>query len=466
MTTRERVAAAALAAAGPAAAVWRFGAGEPLLVLASVVATWSMLVLAIAATGPPDERRRSLGAFAAAALWCVADVVAGAYVGYSHRVPLGLALLGAGRSTRWAMACFAAAWLVDAAAADPTVSVMIAAALTCSAAAARRPSATIFGVGYLIAAILAARGAPVTASYAAYAAAVATGCAGAALAIVRRPGTIEIALGDAAAGDLAPALGRLLGDDELEVVADAEPARGTLIEDRDGILGTIVHRPGLLDDPRLRAEVLAAAVLVRRQELLVGELRAVVAAGEAAALRLVVAGDEERRRLEERLERTAVPRLVAVRAALAAEGAVVTDVHARAAESVDAVRRFARGLSPVAADSLEDAVRGLAAGPSELALTFHGEMPRGPVARTAYFICAEAVTNAVRHAGGAGIELACSRTGDELRVRVSDQGPGGADPDGSGLRGLADRCRALGGRLAVTSSPGGGTTIEAVLPCA
>ena len=86
---------------------------------------------------------------------------------------------------------------------------------------------------------------------------------------------------------------------------------------------------------------------------------------------------------------------------------------------------------------------------------------------TAYFVVAEALANAVKHARADRLRVALLRDHDSLRVDVGDDGVGGADDTGgSGLRGLADRVDVLGGRLWLESPVGGGTRIVAVIPCA
>ena len=87
------------------------------------------------------------------------------------------------------------------------------------------------------------------------------------------------------------------------------------------------------------------------------------------------------------------------------------------------------------------------------------------VETAAYFVVAESLTNAAKHAGADARALVTIR--DEpnaLRVEVADDGEGGADPDGSGLTGLRHRVEALDGTLDVISPAGSGTTIVARLP--
>ncbi|HET7279815.1 MAG TPA: ATP-binding protein, partial [Dermatophilaceae bacterium] len=103
-----------------------------------------------------------------------------------------------------------------------------------------------------------------------------------------------------------------------------------------------------------------------------------------------------------------------------------------------------------------------------------GALPQGrydeTVEVTAFYVAAESVTNALRHAPGATVEIGAVDHGDMLVVRVADDGPGGALianrylEEGSGLAGLRDRVSAVGGSLTVKSAPQRGTTVVARLP--
>jgi signal transduction histidine kinase len=87
------------------------------------------------------------------------------------------------------------------------------------------------------------------------------------------------------------------------------------------------------------------------------------------------------------------------------------------------------------------------------------------VEATAYFVCAEALTNVARHSGASSAALAIDVHGDELWVQISDDGIGSADSRrGSGLVGLADRIEAVGGRLDLRSQIHSGTTVMAWIP--
>ena len=87
------------------------------------------------------------------------------------------------------------------------------------------------------------------------------------------------------------------------------------------------------------------------------------------------------------------------------------------------------------------------------------------VEAAAYYIVAEALTNAAKYACASRVHVSVGRTNGTAMVDVADDGQGGADPSkGSGLRGLADRIEAFGGTLEVESPPGIGTTLRARMP--
>src|SRR5207249_2773007 len=87
------------------------------------------------------------------------------------------------------------------------------------------------------------------------------------------------------------------------------------------------------------------------------------------------------------------------------------------------------------------------------------------VESTIYFVTCEALTNAVKHARAHQATVSVRTSDQTVRVRVADDGVGGAQPGSGGLAGLIDRVRALGGELTVSSPPGAGTRIEANIPC-
>ena len=86
------------------------------------------------------------------------------------------------------------------------------------------------------------------------------------------------------------------------------------------------------------------------------------------------------------------------------------------------------------------------------------------VEAAAYYVVAEALANVQKHAGASRVVVHASTGENRLVVEVEDDGVGGADVDGEGLRGLADRVEALGGRLSLDSPAGGGTRLLAEIP--
>jgi signal transduction histidine kinase len=188
----------------------------------------------------------------------------------------------------------------------------------------------------------------------------------------------------------------------------------------------------------------------------------------------------ELRRIERDLHDGAQARLVALSLQLGRaeerladrpeEAALVRAAREEASAAIAELRDLARGISPplLADRGLAAACEGLARRspvPARVRASLDGRLV--PVVETAaYFVVAEGLTNVAKHAPGASAEVVLQRRGDVLVVTVADDGPGGADAAGSGLVGLRRRVEALDGRLAVTSPPGGGTTIRAELPCA
>jgi signal transduction histidine kinase len=148
---------------------------------------------------------------------------------------------------------------------------------------------------------------------------------------------------------------------------------------------------------------------------------------------------------------------------------LVRRAREEAGAAIGELRDLARGIAPpVLADrGLEAAVDALGKR-SQIPVTVHASLLRRPlpvVETAAYFVVAEGLTNAAKHARGAGATVTITERGDRLVVEIRDEGPGGADPDGAGLMGLRHRVEALDGTLTVTSLPDAGTTLHAELPC-
>jgi signal transduction histidine kinase len=148
---------------------------------------------------------------------------------------------------------------------------------------------------------------------------------------------------------------------------------------------------------------------------------------------------------------------------------LVRQAREEAGAAIGELRDLARGIAPpVLADrGLEAAVEALGRR-SPIPVTVKASILRRPVPvveTAAYFVVAESLTNAAKHAGGAAATVELADRGDKLLVEVSDVGPGGADAAGTGLMGLRHRVAALDGTLSVSSPLGGGTTVRAELPC-
>src|SRR5690348_11746114 len=200
----------------------------------------------------------------------------------------------------------------------------------------------------------------------------------------------------------------------------------------------------------------------------------------ASRARIVAAADQARRRIERDLHDGTQQRLVSLGLELRlAQGMVPAELPGLEAAIgrvacelngvVEDLREIARGIHPVilSEGGLGPALRTLArraAVPVELDVPALGRLPE-PVEVAAYYVVSEALTNATRHAHASVVCVAAEERGDSLRLSIRDDGAGDADPArGSGLIGLRDRAEALGGSLEVSSPPGEGTLILALLP--
>jgi signal transduction histidine kinase len=243
----------------------------------------------------------------------------------------------------------------------------------------------------------------------------------------------------------------------------------------------IVHDPVLAGEPELVAAVAAGAGLAVQNERLHAEVRNQLREVRASRARIVEAADDARRRVERDLHDGAQQRLVTVALALrlahtqldtAPRGevaALLDEAGAELAGALDELRELARGIYPVLLTDagLGPALRSLAERCPVPAVVGAVPTRRWPdaVEQTCYFVVSEALANAAKHAEAASVAVELREAGGGLRVEVSDDGAGGADASGSGLRGLADRVATLGGELTVRSPRGGGTRVSARVPC-
>ncbi|MFD8597900.1 sensor histidine kinase [Kitasatospora sp. NPDC059646] len=196
---------------------------------------------------------------------------------------------------------------------------------------------------------------------------------------------------------------------------------------------------------------------------------------------LIEAVDAERRRIERDLHDGTQQRLVSLAVNLGLAMAtrpdlpsdareVIAGAHQEAKEAIAELNDLVRGLHPAVLEDrgLDAALSGLAARtplPVRLRVDLE-ERVASSVESVAYFVISEALTNATKHAGAKRVEVIVRQVGEVLRVRVTDDGLGGADAAGTGLAGLAKRVGSLDGAFHVSSPVGGPTTITAELPCA
>ena len=198
--------------------------------------------------------------------------------------------------------------------------------------------------------------------------------------------------------------------------------------------------------------------------------------------RIVATADETRRRVERDLHDGAQQRLVTtiftLKRAQQAVGSGSDDAAKLIDEAVvsteratDELRELARGIHPaiLSTGGLAPALKGLARRspiPVELDLQTHDRLPER-IEVTAYYVVAEALTNAAKHSQASAVHVCVAVADGALRLSITDDGVGGADPaSGSGLIGLKDRVEAAGGTLTVESPPGKGTRLIAEFPAA
>ncbi|MFE3099604.1 sensor histidine kinase [Nocardia tengchongensis] len=197
---------------------------------------------------------------------------------------------------------------------------------------------------------------------------------------------------------------------------------------------------------------------------------------------VIGAVDDERRRIERTLHDGVQQRTVTLALQLGRIRRVLQRQNATALageldHAVDEATRLIADLREVAwriypsvldERGLEAALRDLPAHTTmRLWLDLHIDREPPPaIAAAAYFVVAEAVTNATKHSGAKEISVSVTQLPDRVVTVVRDEGIGGADPEGGGLTGLRRRVAALDGVFEVHSPAGGPTTVTAELPCA
>jgi signal transduction histidine kinase len=302
-------------------------------------------------------------------------------------------------------------------------------------------------------------------------------------------------------GGLRAALARTLGDPALEIAYPlAGPgryvdARGIAVNPaaRDGrtvtplarggtTVALLIHRTGLLDNPELVHEVVAAARIALDNERLQAVVRAQLEDLRASRARVVTVGDAERRRLERDLHDGAQQRLVSFALALRLarirlgpdqDPDLICGMDQAGAEigaAIEELRELAHGIYPAVLtdEGLAAAVEALcerAAVPVRVAAIPERRFPP-PVEAAAYFLVAEACGKIAAAAGASSVSVEVKQEDSRLLVEVTEEGAGEAGPGlQSRFTGLADRVGALDGRLRAEQLPGRGIAIHGEIPC-
>jgi signal transduction histidine kinase len=302
-------------------------------------------------------------------------------------------------------------------------------------------------------------------------------------------------------GALREVLARSLGDPDLKVAyplsgperlvdatgtpvhpAELERRAVTPLVRKGQTVAMLIHRQGLLDDPAVVDEVVAATRLALENDRLQAEVLAQLEDLRASRARIVATGDAERRRLERDLHDGAQQRLVGLSLALRmARGklgphpdpkltGLMDRTESAIRTAIDELRELAHGIYPavLADEGLSAAAEALAYRatiPIEII-----EMPEErfpiPVETAAYLLIAEVTGAAAELAGARGVTVDVRRDGKRLVIEVADDRAGDVnrDPE-SGFTDLADRIGALEGKLQVQFAPAGTRTIRAEIPC-
>jgi signal transduction histidine kinase len=200
----------------------------------------------------------------------------------------------------------------------------------------------------------------------------------------------------------------------------------------------------------------------------------------ASRVRIVAAADDARRRFERDLHDGAQQRLVALglelRTLAAGPPVEARALHQQISNIVDGltavskeVQEISRGIHPAILSNggLGPALKALARRstvPAELHVSVDRRLPDSTEV-AAYYIVAEALTNAAKHAQASQVNVSAEIRSEDLHLTIRDDGIGGADvARGSGLIGLVDRVEACGGTLRIVSEPGAGTSLDARIP--
>lgn len=290
-------------------------------------------------------------------------------------------------------------------------------------------------------------------------------------------------LGDGGRTELADLLRTTLGDATVELLFRVPGAAGWVnsagvgaipptASGRRGVapvelggetIGAIVYDSTLLTRPDEVRDAARVVALALDRERLAVELR-------VSRARLVEAGDAERRRISRDLHDGLQSRLVLLAVQAGVTEGTSPELRAGLEAAIDELRDLVHGVMPaeLTERGLPAAVKGLADRmPIDVVLAVEGfeERPAPAVESTAFFVTAEAMVNAVKHARATELRVTLACGESRLGIDVRDDGIGGAGV-GNGIRSMTDRVEALGGELRIQSAVGAGTLVHVELPCA
>jgi signal transduction histidine kinase len=258
----------------------------------------------------------------------------------------------------------------------------------------------------------------------------------------------------------------------VELPPDGSGRIATRIDDERAQLALLIHDEAAVSATELLAPVAAVARTAVANASLELQVEQQAREIDASRRRLVEAADGERRALQQTLARGPRQRLQEVSAIFTkADAAGMAPVGLDLLREVDAaiaeLSELANGVRPAELGGGLRAALPVLAGrsPLDVSVLVRAERLPDPVEAAAYFVCSEALANAAKHAGAVSAHVEAAMDSDRLCLLVSDDGVGGANAEGAGLRGLRDRVEALGGHLRVESPPGVGTRVLAEIPC-
>lgn len=294
---------------------------------------------------------------------------------------------------------------------------------------------------------------------------------------------------------LATVLGQSLGDQSVAVhrwdearatfvdalgVRTPPPGPGRRrieIEDGERVVAVVDSAASAIDDPLTAAAVADAVRLTVQNLRRQAELDRRLDELEAARARVVVAADRQRAITAERLRGDVLTPIASAASTAHTVIARVTDRDASSALAVvvqelsaaaDDVTTLVAGIPPaeLGGGRLGQAIRELVRrSPVPVDVSESPAAMADAATETAlFYVCSEALANAVKHAAAHRIGIVIEADDDTVSVSISDDGRGGADANGSGLQGLADRLAGRGGWLRVDSPPGAGTIVTAGVP--